>query len=74
MHLPNQVKQITITDYNKCSIIFVIIMPGVSFEVAVAAAAAAFTIFILLSCILVITHHENDVYNKQSKKYASRLR
>lgn len=49
-------------------------MPGVSFEVAVAAAAAAFTIFVLLSCILVITNHENDVYNKQCKKYASRLR
>jgi hypothetical protein len=42
------------------------------FELAVA--MSAFTIFVLLSCILVITNHENDVYNKQSKKYASRLR
>jgi hypothetical protein len=40
------------------------------FELAVS--MAAFTIFVLLSCILTITNHENDVYNRQSKKYASR--
>jgi len=39
-----------------------------------AAGLAAFTIFVLLLCILTITHHENDIYIKQSKKYASRLR
>lgn len=42
------------------------------FELAVA--MSAFTIFILLSCVLAITHHENDVYIRQTKKYASRLR
>ena len=42
------------------------------FEIAIA--TAAFTIFVLLSCVLAITHHENDVYIRQSKKYASRLR
>ncbi len=41
------------------------------FEVAVA--MATFMIFVLLSCVLVITHHKNDVYIRQSKKYASRL-
>ncbi len=40
------------------------------FELAIA--MAAFTIFVLLSCILAITHHKNDVYIRQSKKYASR--
>jgi hypothetical protein len=42
------------------------------FELAIA--MAAFTIFVLLSCILAITHHKNDVYIRQSKKYASRSR
>ena len=42
------------------------------FEFAIA--MTAFTIFVLLSCVLAITHHENDVYIRQSKKYASRLR
>ena len=39
-----------------------------------APAVAAFTIFVLISCVLAITHHENDVYIRQSKKYASRSR
>ena len=42
------------------------------FEFAIAITAV--TIFVLLSCVLAITHHENDVYIKQSRKYASRLR
>lgn len=42
------------------------------FELAVA--MSVFTIFVLLSCVLAITHHENDVYIRQGKKYASRLR
>lgn len=42
------------------------------FEVVIA--TAAFTIFVLLSCILAITHHKNDVYIRQSKKYALRSR
>ena len=43
------------------------------FEFAIAT-AAAFTIFVLLSCVLAITHHKNDVYIRQSKKYALRSR
>ena len=39
-----------------------------------ATALAAFTIFGLLICILTITNHENDVYIRQSKKYAPRSR
>ena len=42
------------------------------FELAIAMTVV--TIFVLLSCVLAITHHENDVYIRQSKKYASRLR
>ena len=39
------------------------------FELAIA--MTGFTIFGILLCVLTVTNHKNDVYIRQSKKYAS---